>query len=134
MWDGPSGFLGSTPIVGGTVPLAVGAGLAAKLKGENAIGVSYFGDGACEEGVVQESLNLARMLDVPVLFVVENPFAHLERPAPENLGSDVMGNGVDGDGIPARETANRGVPGYIREPYHPAVPKTHRKDALLCVV
>jgi acetoin:2,6-dichlorophenolindophenol oxidoreductase subunit alpha len=72
LWDGPRGFMGSVPIVGGTVPLAVGAGLSAKLKGEDAIAVSYLGDGACEEGVVQESLNLARVLDAPVLFVVEN--------------------------------------------------------------
>jgi len=72
LWDGPNGFMGSVPIVGGTVPLAVGAGLAEKMKGTDNVAVAYFGDGACEEGIVQESLNLARLLDVPVLFVVEN--------------------------------------------------------------
>jgi TPP-dependent pyruvate/acetoin dehydrogenase alpha subunit len=72
LWDGPRGFCGSVPIVAGTAPLAVGAALAAKLKGVDDIGVSYLGDGAVEEGAVQESLNLARVLGAPVLFVVEN--------------------------------------------------------------
>lgn len=74
LWDEPRGFYGSVPIVAGTVPLAVGAGLAAKLKGTDDLGVSYFGDSAVEEGVVQEALNLASVLKVPVLFVVENNF------------------------------------------------------------
>lgn len=67
-----TGFYGSVPIVAGTVPLAVGAGLAAKKDGSGDIGVAFFGDGACEEGVVHESLNMASALDIPVLFVVEN--------------------------------------------------------------
>jgi pyruvate dehydrogenase E1 component alpha subunit len=72
LWDQPKGFYGSVPIVAGTVPLAVGAGLAAKLQGSDAVAVAYLGDGAIEEGVVHESLNLARVLKTPVLFVVEN--------------------------------------------------------------
>ena len=72
LWDAPRGFYGSVPIVAGTIPLAVGAGLAAKMQGLDSIGVAYFGDGAVEEGVFHESLNLARTLNVPVLFVVEN--------------------------------------------------------------
>jgi TPP-dependent pyruvate/acetoin dehydrogenase alpha subunit len=72
LWDQPNGFYGSVPIVSGTVPLAVGAALAAKMQGDGNIGVAYFGDGAMEEGVVHESLNLSRMLKAPTLFVVEN--------------------------------------------------------------
>lgn len=72
LWDQPNGFYGSVPIVSGTVPLAVGAALAAKMQGGSDIGVAYLGDGAMEEGVVHESLNLARMLKAPVIFVVEN--------------------------------------------------------------
>ena len=74
LWDGPNGFHGSVPIVAGTVPLAVGGGLAAKLKGSDDIAVTYFGDGAVEEGAVQESLNLAKVLGAHVLFVAENNF------------------------------------------------------------
>jgi len=72
LWDQPKGFYGSVPIVAGTVPLAVGAGLAAKLQQGGDVAVAYLGDGAVEEGVVHESLNLARIQDIPVIFVVEN--------------------------------------------------------------
>ena len=66
------GFLGSVPIVSGTVPLALGAGLAAKLQKSNDIAVSYLGDGATEEGVFHESLNFAKTSNIPILFIVEN--------------------------------------------------------------
>lgn len=72
LFDQSNGFYGSTPIVAGTVPLAVGAGLASKMKNLNDIAVSYIGDGAVEEGVVHESFNLAKVLNAPVLFVIEN--------------------------------------------------------------
>lgn len=70
--DSDNGFMGSVPIVGATIPIATGAALAAKLDGKNDIGISYFGDGACEEGVFHESLNLASSMNLPVLFVCEN--------------------------------------------------------------
>lgn len=72
LWDQPNGFYGSAPIVAGTVPLAVGAGLAAKLQQSGDVAVAYLGDGAMEEGVVHECLNLARIQEIPVIFVVEN--------------------------------------------------------------
>ena len=72
LFGGSVGFCGSVPIVGGTVPLAVGTALATKLKEEKAISISYLGDGAIEEGIVHESLNLARINKCPVIFVVEN--------------------------------------------------------------
>ena len=70
--DVKNGFAGSVPIVSGTLPLAMGAGFDAKFKGKNSIGVAYIGDGAMEEGIVHESLNLASVLEIPVLFVIEN--------------------------------------------------------------
>ena len=72
LYGGDSGFAGSVPIVAGTVPLAVGAALAAKMDKSGDIGVAYFGDGACEEGIVHESMNMAAIMKLPVLFVVEN--------------------------------------------------------------
>lgn len=68
------GFVGSVPIVGATIPMAVGAGLAARLdkKSDMDIGICYFGDGAAEEGCLHESLNFAAVFKVPVLFVCEN--------------------------------------------------------------
>jgi len=72
LYGGSVGFLGSVPIVAGTVPLAVGTALGDKLKNEKFVSISYLGDGAMEEGIVHESLNLARINKCPVIFVVEN--------------------------------------------------------------
>ena len=70
--DTAVGFLGSLAVVGGSIPLAVGVGLAAKLRGSGGIGVAFFGDGAVNQGVLYESLNLASIWRLPVLFVCEN--------------------------------------------------------------
>jgi len=70
--DQSVGFMGATPIVGGTIPLAVGAAWAASLKEEDKISVVFFGDGCFEEGVVHESLNFAALHKLPILFVCEN--------------------------------------------------------------
>ena len=72
LFDQSNGFYGSTPIVAGTVSLTVGAALAVKLKNSKDISLSYIGDGAVEEGVVHECFNLAKVLKLPVLFVIEN--------------------------------------------------------------
>ena len=68
------GILGTVPIVAATVPLAVGAALAAKLRREDAVSVAFFGDGAVDEGHVHESINLASLYGLPVIFVCENNF------------------------------------------------------------
>ncbi len=70
--DLDAGFMGSTPIVGGTVPLAVGSAWASSLKQSNQVTVVFFGDGCFEEGVVHESLNFAALHKLPVVFVCEN--------------------------------------------------------------
>lgn len=65
-------FGGSVPIVGGTIPIACGAALAMKLKDSRGISIPFFGDGATEEGVFHESLNLASVMKLPVCFIAEN--------------------------------------------------------------
>lgn len=70
--DAKNGFHGSVPIVGATIPIATGAGLASKLSKDDSMAVSFFGDGATEEGVFHESLNLAATHDLPVLYICEN--------------------------------------------------------------
>jgi len=72
LFDPSIGFGGSVPIVGASVPIATGAALAAKKDNSGDIAVSYLGDSACEEGAVQESFNLASIMKLPVIFVVEN--------------------------------------------------------------
>lgn len=66
------GILGTVPIVAATVPLAVGAALAYKMRRESRVAVAFFGDGTIEEGHVHESLNLAAVYQLPVIFVIEN--------------------------------------------------------------
>lgn len=66
------GYLGSSAIVAGSIPLAVGAAYSARRKGDGQISVAFFGDGAMDEGVSYESLNLASLYNLPILFVCEN--------------------------------------------------------------
>jgi len=66
------GMLGAAPIVGGTVALAVGSGMAASIRKDELVAVAFFGDGAMGEGVVLEAMNLAAVHRWPVLFVCEN--------------------------------------------------------------
>jgi pyruvate dehydrogenase E1 component alpha subunit len=70
--DRKAGFMGSTSIVGGTIPVAVGLGLSIKLNGTDRVSCVFFGDGAIEEGVFYESINFAALKELPVLFVCEN--------------------------------------------------------------
>lgn len=66
------GFMGATPIVGGTLPLAVGSAWASSLRADGCVTAVFFGDGCFEEGVMHESLNFAALHRLPVLFVCEN--------------------------------------------------------------
>ena len=109
LFDQSSGFYGSVPIVSGTVALAVGAAIAARMQGSNDIGLAYIGDGAVEEGVVHESFNLAKVQNAPMLFVIENNlFAshmHISLRQPSDmtarfaLANDIPFKVVDGNDV-----------------------------------
>ena len=66
------GHLGANAIVGGGIPAVVGAGLAAKQTRSGAVSVAFFGDGAMQQGILYESMNMAALWDLPVLFVCIN--------------------------------------------------------------
>jgi TPP-dependent pyruvate/acetoin dehydrogenase alpha subunit len=68
------GIPGTTAIVGGSIPLAAGAGLASQLRGDGKVSVAFFGDGAADQGAFHESLNFAALKKLPVLFVCENNY------------------------------------------------------------
>ena len=70
--DTSVGFMGSTAIVGGTIPVGVGLGLSIDIKNEDRISVVFLGDGSTEEGVFYESVNFVATKNLPVLFVCEN--------------------------------------------------------------
>ena len=110
-------MIGAAPIVAGTVSLAVGAALGAAIRRRKSVAVAYFGDGAMGEGAVWESMNLAAVWRLPVIFVCENNYyaTHMPirecrvRPSISDSGETlgVRGVAVDGNDVLAvyRETA-----------------------------
>ncbi|MFP6636920.1 MAG: thiamine pyrophosphate-dependent dehydrogenase E1 component subunit alpha [Dehalococcoidia bacterium] len=70
--DMSKGMLGTNGVVGASIPLAVGAGLTSKLKDLKRVAVAFFGDGAANQGVLHESMNLASVWKLPVIFCCEN--------------------------------------------------------------
>lgn len=70
--DVATGNLGANGIVAGGIPIAAGAGLAQKMQRTDRVVVSFFGDGAANEGAFHEGLNLAAVWDLPVIFLCEN--------------------------------------------------------------
>jgi pyruvate dehydrogenase E1 component alpha subunit len=105
------GLLGTVPIVAGTVPLSVGAAMSYKMRGLRHVAVAFFGDGTLEEGHVHESMNLAALYKLPVLFVCENNLysSHMhwsERRVADNLDRagefhSIPGVRVDGNDVEA---------------------------------
>ncbi len=72
VFDAANGNLGTTGIVGGGIPLAAGAALSAKRRGHGQMAVAFFGDGALNQGLLFEVMNMAAIWRLPVLFVCEN--------------------------------------------------------------
>lgn len=66
------GMLGANAIVGGGIPIALGAAFASQYRGDGSVAVSFFGDGATNIGAFHESVNMAAVWDLPVVFVCEN--------------------------------------------------------------
>jgi pyruvate dehydrogenase E1 component alpha subunit len=96
-----AGILGTVPLVAATIPLAVGTGLASKLRGDRRTSVAFFGDGATEEGHFHESVNMAALYRLPVIFVCENNFysSHmqlLERRVEDNIYKAGEAHGLPG--------------------------------------
>ena len=73
-YDAENYFLGGYGIVGGNLPLAAGLGLSVQMKDEDRVVMSFFGDGASNNGVFHESLNMAKLWNLPVIFLCENNF------------------------------------------------------------
>ncbi len=99
--DPENGILGTTAIVGGGIPLAVGTALASKMKNDGKISVAFFGDGASEEGTFHESLNFASLKCLPVVFVCENnsyaTTSHISQRQPhEDIAKKAAGYGIQG--------------------------------------
>ena len=94
------GMLGACGIVGGGIPVAVGAGLSAKTRGTDQVAVSFFGDGAANEGSFHEAVNLASALKLPVIFVCENNQYGEFTPARKAMNIQDIALRAQGYGIP----------------------------------
>ncbi len=70
--DATKGMLGANGVVGSNIPVATGCALSAKVQGKDNVSVVFFGDGASSQGSLHESMNLAAIWNLPVLFVCEN--------------------------------------------------------------
>ena len=105
--DLAAGFPGSPAIVSGSIPHAVGAALAFSLRGEDRVAVAFFGDGATNEGVFYESLNLAALWNLPVVFVCENNLYSTHMHITECLADARIAERAASFGLPAhREDGN----------------------------
>lgn len=96
--DESVGFKGSTAIVGGTIPVGVGLGLAIQMRGTDQVSCVFLGDGAVEEGVFYEAANFAALRKLPVIFICENNFysvySHLRVRQPEGRKIHEMVRGI----------------------------------------
>ncbi|HVB70480.1 MAG TPA: thiamine pyrophosphate-dependent dehydrogenase E1 component subunit alpha [Acidimicrobiales bacterium] len=127
MIDVDLGFLGANGIVGAGIPLATGAALQLKRQGRAGVAVSFFGDGATNEGSFHESLNMASLWKLPVLYVCENNlYGEFTRQDHHQVVADV-----------AERAVSYGMPGVIvdgndvvavRETTREAVDRARRGD------
>jgi len=123
-FDAGHRFFGGWAIVGGGLPIAVGLALADKLQGRNRVTACFFGDGAVAEGEFHESLNLAALWKLPVLFLCENNLyamgTHLTRHQAQTdialkaKGYTVAAEAVDGMDVLAVEAAARRAAEAVR--------------------
>ncbi len=107
--DIDKGMLGANGIVGAGGPLACGSGLTAKVLGTDQVTVCFFGDGASEQGTIHESMNLAAIWKLPVIFMCENNFYAEATPSSYHCsigeicsraaGYDIPGLAIDGTDV-----------------------------------
>jgi pyruvate/2-oxoglutarate/acetoin dehydrogenase E1 component/TPP-dependent pyruvate/acetoin dehydrogenase alpha subunit len=118
--DVEKGNLGATGIVGGNIPVATGAALAEQMQGTNRVVLCFFGDGAAQTGNFHESLNLAGLWNLPVVYIVENNLYGMSVPLQEAAAKadiadracayDMPGIVVDGmDVLAVREAVGEAV-------------------------
>lgn len=114
------GILGANGIVGGEIPIATGAAYTAKYLGTDQVAVSFFGDGASNEGTFHESINMSSAWNLPVIYVVENNLygisvdirdvTNIENIADRAIGYGIPGVVVDGmDVIAVHKEAEKAV-------------------------
>ena len=108
-------IIGATGIVGSGAPIAGGAALAAKLQKTGQAVACFFGDGAINQGVVFEALNMAAIWKLPVIFVCENNLYALSTPADKMTALKQLADRGQGFGIPGVHVSGNDLRAVVRE-------------------
>jgi TPP-dependent pyruvate/acetoin dehydrogenase alpha subunit len=98
--DRKVGIIGESAIVGGGIPLATGAGLSIQVRGTDQVSLCFFGDGAANQGTLGESLNLAAIWKLPVIFFCENNLYAISTPVAKSHAQPDIARRADGYNIP----------------------------------
>lgn len=122
----------SNGILGGTVPCATGIAMAEKTKKSGAITIAFLGDGTLGEGVVYESLNVASLWKLPILYVVENNRYAQSTPIELNLAGSIPGR-FEAFGIPAAELSTTDV-GVVHKTARRLIGDVRRLQEPRCLV
>ncbi len=119
MFDIANGFYGGHGIVGAQVSIGTGLGFAHKYKNDGGVAIAYMGDGAANQGQVYESFNMAKLWNLPVLYIIENNQYSMGTSVPRHASGDffrrgegfgIKGERVDGmDVFAVREAASRAL-------------------------
>lgn len=107
--DRKAGMMGTSAVVGTTIPHAVGYALAERYRKKDTVVVSFFGDGGMEEGVFHESINFASLMHLPVLFVCENNFYAINTPLNKRVPAPNYCERVETYKVPAARVGNNDV-------------------------
>jgi pyruvate dehydrogenase E1 component alpha subunit len=107
--DFSRGSLGESGIVGAAIPLAVGAGLSAQVRGTDQVCIAFFGDGATNEGIFHESVNLAGAWKLGVVFLCENNFYSVDTHTRDVMSAPSIAGYAVGYGIPGRAVDGQDV-------------------------
>lgn len=109
LYEPAVGLLGTNGVVAAGIPIAAGAALSAKLRGSGQVAVSFFGDGAVNEGGFHEGINMAATWDLPVVFVCENNMYATEMPFKQATKNTNVASRAQGYGIPGVQVDGQDV-------------------------
>src|SRR3972149_4398476 len=122
--DDSVGMVGTSAIVGASIPLAVGAALAFQMQGTDRVAVAFLGDAGTEQGIFHESLNFAALRKLPVIFFCENNFYATHSPFSNRQALDnihrrgeiygIPGERLDGNDVLAVYRASLAAVGRAR--------------------
>ena len=130
-FDKERNFLGGTGIVGGQIPIGTGAGLAINYNGGDQVCLVFFGDGSVAQGVFHESLNLASLWRLPVIYICENNLYAMGTALNRTQAITDLYKKADGYGMPGEQVDGMDVLA-VRETVSRAVDRARRESCAPC--